>query len=357
MSQEEKRSFQFPVSTLVGSGFSNFRKILSGHVIDSKYRRRYLMTYAGSAILSLLTAIENRKVRKRVRNTPIEVPPIFIIGFWRSGTTLLHTMLCTDRHAAYVDTFQGIFPNHIFMHKAWISFLAKLIMPSRRPVDGVKLDLDFPQEEEIALGNMQPVSFYNFFYFPRDIEDIKRQSLYFDGMDEKDIQVWEEHYKHLIRSAILNTNGRQFISKSPPNTFRIPCILEMFPNAKFIYLSRDPLYVLSSFKKFATKVAQGIGFHVIDEEDLERPLCELYRELTARYDRDQHLIPKENLLEIRYEELIRDPVATVMKIYETFHLGEPNLPAIRKLIRDKPPGSTSNYSIPPSIREFVKREL
>jgi len=46
------------------------------------------------------------------------------------------------------------------------------MLPALRPFDNVRMDMDFPQEEEYGLVNIQPCSLYNFFQFPKDFDDI-----------------------------------------------------------------------------------------------------------------------------------------------------------------------------------------
>lgn len=355
--QKKKKPFRFPVTTLVGSSIANFRAVTNSFQIDDNFRKRYLLSLIASMILDPIAKIERISTRKKVESIRIERPPVFIIGYWRSGTTFLHTCLCRDPNAAYVNTFQGIFPNHVLLNKGWISFLARFLMPPRRPVDDVRLDMDLPQEEEIAMGNLQYLSFYNFFYFPRDILRIRDESLLFKDVSEKQLMKWKESYEMLIKRAILNTGGKQFISKSPPNTFRIPYLLDMFPGARFIFLYRDPERVLSSFRLFATEVAKGIGLQNITAEEYEKPLCDLYRDLMIQYEKDRELIPPDSLVEIRYRDLMKDPIGHIRQIYDKFDLGEPDIENIREFIREKPPGSTSKYEIPQSIKDYIEKEL
>ncbi|MEO8269188.1 MAG: sulfotransferase, partial [Aureliella sp.] len=47
---------------------------------------------------------------RRIRETQITAPPIFILGHWRSGTTLLHEMLVGDPQFACPNTFQCFAP-------------------------------------------------------------------------------------------------------------------------------------------------------------------------------------------------------------------------------------------------------
>ncbi len=99
-----------------------------------------------------------------------EEPPIFVIGFWRSGTTLLHSMLCQDKRAGYVTTFQGVFPNLVLTQKKWLKKFTNAILPKNRPFDGYAMDMDFPQEEDFAMMSLQPRSLYQNVLFPKGLQ-------------------------------------------------------------------------------------------------------------------------------------------------------------------------------------------
>ena len=73
--------------------------------------------------------------KKKLKTIRIEEPPVFIIGFWRSGTTLLHSLLCQDPQAGYVTTFQGVFPNLVLTQKKWMKAFTNRILPKKRPFD------------------------------------------------------------------------------------------------------------------------------------------------------------------------------------------------------------------------------
>src|SRR5664279_234726 len=49
---------------------------------------------------------------RRIRGTRIAEEPIFVIGHWRSGTTLLHELLVLDARHTYPDTYACFAANH-----------------------------------------------------------------------------------------------------------------------------------------------------------------------------------------------------------------------------------------------------
>jgi len=235
----KSKKFSFPVSTLVGSTFGNFLNVTNGRKIYPGFRSRYYLTFLASLILDPFGRGETFIKSKTLKETQISESPIFIIGFWRSGTTFLHSLLCQDPNNAFVTTYQSIFPHHSLVNSGWLKKLAELIAPERRPIDKVKLNMNWPQEEEMGLGNIQSLSFYNYFYFPDHLEEYIKQYLLFEDVTENEIKSWEKAYKLLIKKALIISKRKRFVSKNPPNNFRIPQILKMFPDAKFIYILKS----------------------------------------------------------------------------------------------------------------------
>ena len=74
------------------------------------------------------------------------------------------------------------------------------------------------------------------------------------GLAEEKISRWKTEYVRMIRKAMLNTKGDRFISKSPSNMARISKILEIFPDARFIFIYRDPYKTVESFYRFFQEI-------------------------------------------------------------------------------------------------------
>jgi hypothetical protein len=353
------KKFSFPVSTLVGSTFGNFMRVTWGRKIYPGFWSRYLLTFIASLILDLFGRGETLIKSKTLKRTKISEPPVFIIGFWRSGTTFLHNLLSEDPRNAYITTYQTIFPHHSLVNSRWLKKLAEMIAPDRRPVDNVKLDMNWPQEEEMGLGNIQPVSFYNYFYFPHHIEEYTKKCLMFENVTDKETRRWEKAYKLLIKKALIISDGKRFISKNPPNNFRIPQILKMFPDAKFIYIYRNPYRSLSSFLPFMKQVMLGVGFQAVDDKIVDDLLLNLYKLALDKYQIDKQLIPQNNLIEIQYEQFKENPLGTVEDIYKKFQLegfAEAD-PYFIKYINSQKHQKSGGHDLPGHLVQFVQNNL
>ncbi|MEM6737877.1 MAG: sulfotransferase [Bacteroidota bacterium] len=303
-----------PISTLAGSTFFNYIRVLKKGEIERKYYLTVLLTLLIVLIASpfhlwekVLFGVFKRKPKGEIK------PPLFILGHWRSGTTLLHNLLCQDPAAGYVTTYHSLFPTNLGSKLLFKTFM-KLNMPDKRPSDGMALSVDYPQEDDFAIGNLSTFSYYHFFYFPKKFNRFYEQSVRFRN-NSSDAKKWKKTYQLLINKALINTSGQRAVLKSPVNTGRVNQILKMNPEAKFIYIYRNPFAVYLSTFKFFDELFPTLWFHEVSYEFIENLIFEIFSKLIQDYEAQKHLIPKENLIEIRFEEFEKNPLDTIRLVY------------------------------------------
>lgn len=265
--------------------------------------------------------------RKKVCAFKFKKPPIFIIGHWRSGTTHLHNLLCQDTNHGYLTTYQSVFPNNMLSKWIFKTFMS-LNIPETRPADNVKLSPDYPQEEEFALANMTLASFYHFFYFPALNDVLYQKYVRFDSPDKQEILSFQNKYKELLAKAVFNLKKDQIIIKNPVNTGKLKMLLQMFPDAKFIHIHRNPVITYLSTYKFFVSLLPTTALTSYHDEEIKNYIIRNYKILMQDYLESRKLIPPENLLDIRYEEFEEDNLGHIKEIYqkfglETWHEAEP----------------------------------
>jgi hypothetical protein len=201
--------------------------------------------------------------------------------------------------------------------KNFIKTIHKTTLPEKRPMDDVKLDQDFPQEEEFALLALSPYSYYQCYFFPRKTKEFFRL---FSLVDPGYLMKWQHIYLFIIKKITFSCEGKQLILKNPVNTVRIRHLFRIFPEAKFIYLYRDPVRVLRSTFKLFSKFLPLYAFQEIDEQELRNNIRWVYDQTIAQYQDQKQLIAKHNLAEIRYEQFIQNPLNEVERIYRELKL-------------------------------------
>jgi hypothetical protein len=349
------RPFRFPVSILIGSSPANILRVIKGYRIDARYYLKFLFTFLISLVFELMNIAERIVEKRKLRNVVAEEHPIFIIGFWRSGTTLLHSMLCQDQRAGYVTTFQGVFPNLVLTQKKWLKKFINKFLPKNRPFDGYSMDMDFPQEEDFALMSLQPRSIYKIFYFPKDYNDIYRKELHFENLPEGDRNLWKKKYTSLTYKALKNTNGVRFISKNPCNIFRIKTLTELHPGARFIFIYRNPYSVVESLYRFANEVLPGSELQHLEGGIPREYFAKLYSDSIHEYFKVRETIKPGNLFEIKYEDFKNRPVEIIRDIYGQFKLPglAEALPRMESYLSRNKPDVRQPYPIEPETYRLV----
>ena len=353
--ESRSRPFKFPVSILIGSRPAIILKVIKGYRIDLRYYPKFALTILVSLIFEVFNLAERIIFRKKLKTVQAQEPPVFIIGFWRSGTTLLHSLLCRDPRAGYVTTFQGVFPNLVLTQKQWFKALINSLLPKKRPFDGYSMDMDFPQEEDFAMMSLQAKSLYKMFYFPKDFDDIYARELYFEQLTEKQRSLWEKEYMTIITKALLNTGGKRYMSKNPCNIFRINTLIKLFPEAKFIFIYRNPYPVVESLYRFVNEVLPGSELQYLEGGIPRQRFARLYKDALNEYMSAKENIPAYNLLEIKYEDFKNQPLEMIRDIYSRFNMPgiEQALPRMESYLEKNHPDSREPYTIDPETYQLV----
>lgn len=348
---------KLPINTLVGADWNTFKALTKGREVDAPWRGKFRLTKAVCSLLAPVGKIQDKRYAKRFADKPIQQDPVFILGHWRSGTTFVHNVLSCDKRFGYCTTYQTVFPHLMLFGQPFFKKNMSWLMPDHRPTDNMELAVDLPQEEEFALSNMCPYTFYNFWFFPRYIKEYAEKYLLFEDINDTELAAWREAFTKLIKLSLWNTGGEQFLSKNPPHTGRLRVLLEMFPNAKFIYLMRNPYTVFESTRSFFTNTIQPLKLQEFADADIERSILDVYSRLYDRYQADKHLIPEGNLMEIKFEDFEADPLGMTKQIYE--NLGLPGWqaaePAIAQYVGSKKGYKKNKYQYAERTRELVEK--
>jgi omega-hydroxy-beta-dihydromenaquinone-9 sulfotransferase len=306
---------------LAGCSFRTFLKLLlENRGVDFKYLLRALLIFCISAVTGLARTLERARFRKKLETLQIQEDPIFIIGHWRSGTTLLHTLMSQDPQFGYISNYQACVPELSLADRPFARWFVAKSLPRTRPMDSMALSLESPQEEEYALANLGLHSFYHGWSFPRGMKEYFEKVILFKGIVPFRVERWKKVYLKLIKIATYGNGGKRLVLKNPSNTARIKVLLELFPNAKFIHIYRNPYIVYLSTQNLYRKLLPFHTFQSFDWKEIDENILLLYEQLMQKFLEDKSLIPAQNLVEMRYEDLEADPMEEIERIYEKFGL-------------------------------------
>jgi hypothetical protein len=144
----------------------------------------------------------------------------------------------------------------------------------------------------------------------------------FENISRDEIQDWKKTYLYLLKKLSIANKSRQLVLKNPPNTARIKMLLSLFPNAKFIYIHRNPFEVYASNKRLLEMIGSTYMLGKSRSVNLGNIILETYSKMMTRYLNDKPLIPSGQLIEIQYETFIENPVDIMENIYYKLDLGD-----------------------------------
>ena len=321
--ENPKEKYKIPGNQLYVTRVSNLWRIFGANKTDkSKLYLKYLI-YFLSIASTPLQWLQRLVFKFKLRGVDLsKTSPVFILGHWRSGTTHIHYTLAKDKQFVYLNNFQSFFFNICMSKMKWFNRLLAPMVPSTRPMDNMEMALTKPQEEEQVLSNISDTAGVNSFYFPKNRSYFYKFNL-FKGISDKEYARWQKDYSYILK-LIYKMNGEgRLLLKNPNNTARIKQLLELFPNAKFIYIHRNPFQVYLSTKHLNRIVLRSQRLQEITDEEEDNIILENYRLINKGYLETKALLPENALVEIAYEDVGTEKELDIFKnMYETMSLGD-----------------------------------
>lgn len=341
-----------------GLGLPNFIRLMTW---KPELSRSCLDRLISSAIMSVVNSTLNTVDRAvwggRVRRQAISQAPVFILGHWRSGTTMLHNLMTLNPKLTFLNLFQCLFPGHFLLTERFLAPATEFLLPETRPMDEVAVSWASPQEDEVALAVDCLLSPYVMAAFQGRL-DVYERFLDPADMSESERKRWKHSLLTLIRRMAVRKNAR-VVMKSPSHTYRVPALLELFPDARFVYIKRDPRAVYQStmhLRKvmFAENTLGSMRPDVWSEETLY-----LYETCIRKYESAKHLIPPGHLYELRFEDLEAAPFNTLQDLHQSLGLEgwTEAEPLVRAECQKLAAYRKNSYRMPAETRELVESRL
>jgi omega-hydroxy-beta-dihydromenaquinone-9 sulfotransferase len=302
---------------------------------------------------SVLQCAQNIIYRRRIRRTPIDKAPIFIIGHWRTGTTLLHELMIQDDRHNFPNTYQCYDPTHFLLTEKYFKKWFWFLLPERRPMDNMRLGWDRPQEDEFALCMLGQPSPYLDIIFPNR-PPLTPGALDLQGISARARRAWKRAFYQYVQTLTFK-DPRRLVLKSPPHSCRIPTLLELFPDARFIHIVRNPYEVFPSTVNLWRSLAEKHGLQTPHHRDVEKRVFATLPDLYAKLEEGKKLVAPSRFHELRYEDLVRDPIGALSKIYERLELGgfEDVHPKLTQFLARNANYETNKFELPAALRDEI----
>lgn len=340
-----------------GITFWGWVKVMAEHRFKIAPRRlgmAFIILLIG-LLNSFLALIQKLVYGRKISATNLVDDPIFIIGHWRSGTTLLHEMFILDPRFGYPDSYTCFAPGHFLVSRGFLAPLVGLLMPKMRPIDNMPFDWNRPQEDEFALCNLGLPSPYLSLIFPNEPPRYDA-FLTLEGIPDRELSRWKEGFLQFLKAVTVQC-GKRIVLKSPPHTSRIKVLLEMFPRAKFVHIYRDPYAVFPSTINLWKRLSKDEALQVPHYRGLEERVFSTFCKMYEAFEQARPLIPPGQFAEVSYEALIEDPEKELERLYRELELGDFNQvrPALRSFLAERSNYKRNRFELEPHIREEIAR--
>lgn len=312
-----------------------------------------LLTALGSGLHWISRLCFSRRIERR----PMSGAPLFVLGHWRTGTTLLHELLTLDRRFAYPTLYECTFPQHFLLTETLMTRLTKRFFPIKRSQDDMMVTFSSPGEDEIGLAGLGAGSIYQASMFPSRTQE---RVAYLDLLELPPAKL--DHWKRVFQRHLRELDyrhGKPLVLKSPPHTARVKTLVSIFPEAKFVNIVRDPKVVFSSTLKMWNNLTRMLSLELIGDWNVEDPLIENYRRMHESLREARPLVPAGHFSDVRYEDLVRDPVGQMERIYQELELGgfDEVRPAIKAYFARNRDVRGGRYELTPDQALKVERGL
>ena len=245
---------------------------------------------------------------------------IVILGYWRSGTTLLHELLCLDSRYTYPTTHACMNPHHFVLTEA--STLARGGSSIQRPMDEMEIRSSSPQEDEFALLSLGARSPYEALLIPEILPEALKLG---DPRDlaPQDEKRWREVFLSFLAGVSARGMGRPMILKSPTHGNRVSTLRELLPNARFVLIVRDPVTSFESVVRMWRRMFETYAIGPIPPDDeIREAVIEDRPRFEAKLASSTADLTENRFVTITYESLTANPVAVIEQLYDQLELGD-----------------------------------
>lgn len=304
------------IHPLAGAEYEVVKRVLAQ---DERFRLSHLGPRLVSYVVTRLRRSWIEKAEAAAAAVPddwhVVNPPIFVLGFWRSGTTLLHELLAANLGLAAPSLIDVLFPADAPYLLKWKRRYVGGLLPPTRMTDAVTVTPTSPQEEELAVSNLGAPSFFGVSYFPHRYDEAIDEAMFFDTSSPEARLQWRAAHSHFLRLLTVKYPGRRLLLKNPANSTRIPDLLALYPDACFVRTERAPEQVIPSFMRM-----QALGDEAFSLQSRLRPRDReaaeaFHARVTAKLDADWDLIRPDRRSRVHYDDVVGRPMGAVEQIY------------------------------------------
>lgn len=243
--------------------------------------------------------------------------PLFVVGLFRSGTSLLHNLLTQDPAARWLHLAEALYPAPAPSAAEWDSD-PRLARASKLINYQNGLAADFVKAHHIAANKPAECSrLFEHAWIGHLFDFRANVPHYTDWLLHQSLREPYRYYHRQLQYLSMAWPGSHWALKAPAHLYALDALVAEFPTACIVYLHRDPQEVLPSCCSLAA-LGRSRFSEQIDPTEIGAYWFRRLAELSRRANLARKSIPPAQLLDVQYTELIADPVQTVHTIYDYF---------------------------------------
>ncbi len=302
----------------------NFTKIVKENNGFKRYGAKKLLAAYIKFFPSMLFApLERLLFNKKLKGNKLNQSPLYVLGHWRSGTSFTQFVLSQDPQITTPTKYETLFSDNFLVTESLLKPLAVKFIKSFNAYDAwkknisVSMDLDSPSEVDTGLVNEGSSYTYHWGHlFPRSWNHYFERYALMDSLTEQEWNNWAQEMTSLYHKVQFKNPHKRLLIKNPPDTGRVKHLLKLYPNAKFIFIYRNPYQVFYSNVKLWNNISNMLSMEEVSAEEIQEIILETYCKLHEAYLAQKHLIPEGNLIEIQYEDLRDQPMKLLEEVYQ-----------------------------------------
>lgn len=298
-----------------------------GILVRSLNREAGLHPFGRASAHDLLVRVLSNRLRivgllqrePEIRRVPIE-RPLFIIGFPRTGTSVLYSLLAQDPEARpllFWESLRPIPPSRVRPGREdprirWgrlQSWVTRRLAPG---IDAVHRTRAEEPEECMSLQLRTLVSWYYLLW--GDLTE------YWEWLLSRDQSTFVEAYRFYRQQLQILQWQRpagSWLLKSPAHLLAMDALVEVFPDACIVQTHRDPHRALPSACSL-TAILRGLMSEQVEPRELGRDALLRAEEIFERMLAAREQIAPERVIDVLYRDVVEDPIEVTRRIYEHF---------------------------------------
>ena len=169
-----------------------------------KLGRALLLT----TLVSPLRVAERLRYGRHVAQTALDRPAALYLGICPGAAPRICTTSCNrTRGTGRFRLFSRLCRPFFLIGRGWLKRRMAKSLPATRPMDNVRLSLDAPVEEEVAISNTCSLSPIHHLSFPRRARTYLDKYLTMQGLTKEELARWDRVYLDVLRKATFDSVG------------------------------------------------------------------------------------------------------------------------------------------------------